>query len=177
MRSIAKSLALFALACFASDGAFAQTAQQDIAITATVTKACTVNNAAAGTPGSAVIPISVGGTVTTTPIVSNFSNVACNTPSNLQLTSLTGGVLNGTAPGSGFTSIINYTASATWNSVTASVNTATLGTASSAESGAIAPVATANSGNLSVTITPTANALPLTFGSYSDTLRVTLTPQ
>ncbi|MBS0244348.1 MAG: hypothetical protein JSS20_19430, partial [Proteobacteria bacterium] len=113
------SLALAGSACLllvASTGAQAQTAQQDINITATVTKACTVNNSPTGTPGSATIPVTAAGAVTTTAITptgSPFANVACNAPSNLQLTSLNGAVKNATAPGPGFTNIIDYTASAT----------------------------------------------------------------
>ena len=81
----------------------------------------------------------------------------------------------GTTPVTGFAAKIDYTASATWNSVTATIDTAS---ASSAPySGTAAPVATAFSGSLSVSIVPTANSLPLLAGSYSDTLHVVLTPQ
>lgn len=171
------------LAAFVAGGfgaANAQTATQDINISATVTKACTINNVATGTAGSATITVSAAGAVSTTAITptgSPFANVACNAASNLQLTSVSGGVVNATSPGSGFTNIINYTASAVWASQTASINTATIATASSSESGTAVAVASAASGSLSVSITPTANTLPLVVGSYSDILRVTLTPQ
>lgn len=162
-------------------GVMAQTATQDINITATVSGLCTVNGLATGTPvGSAVIPTPSGDVDVTpiTPTGSPFANVVCNGPSTLLLTSLNGGVLN-TSPASGFDNIINYTASATWNSVTATVNTGLNPVASLGgnESGTPAPVATAGAGSLSVTITPIVNAQPLIAGSYSDTLRVTLTPQ
>lgn len=179
MRVTAVAVSL-AFAAFSANTANAQTATQDINISATVTKACTVNNVATGTPGTATIPVTAAGAVTTTAITptgSPFANVACNAASNLQLTSLNGGVVNATAPGSGFTNIINYTATATWNSQTAAINTSTVATASSSESGTAVPVATAASGNLTVSITPLANALPLVVGAYADTLRVTLTPQ
>ena len=158
----------------------AQTATQDINITAIVTKACTVNNSATGTPGSATIPVSAAGAVSTsaiTPTGSPFANVACNAPSSLQLTSLNGAVKNATAPGSGFTNLIDYQATATWNSVTASVDTSTTSGATGPEAGTAQLVSTANSGNLTVSITPLANATPLITGTYNDTLRVTLTPQ
>lgn len=162
-------------------GAQAQTATRDINISATVTGACTINNVATGSPvGTATIPVSVAGAVTTTPITptgSPFANVACNAASFLQLTSLSGGVVNAGAPGSGFTNIIDYQASATWNSVTATVDTSTAPAAAGAESGTQQSVGTAHSGNLSVTITPIANTMPLITGAYSDTLRITLTPQ
>lgn len=172
--------AAIAVLFLATGPAHAQTATQDINITATVARACTINNVATGTPGSATIPVSAAGAVDTTPITptgSPFANVACNAPSNLQLTSQSGGVVNATAPGAGFTNIIDYSASATWNSVTANVDTATTAGAAGAEAGTAVPVATAGSGNLTVSITPQANAQPLITGNYADTLRVTLTPQ
>lgn len=165
-------------ACYIAK-AEAQTATQDIIISATVNSACTINNVATGTTDTATIVINANGSVNTTPITPTnapYANVACNGPSNLQLTSLSGGVLNGAAA-AGFQNIINYTASATWNSVTANVNTSTVPTAAGPEAGTQAPVATAFIGSLSVTITPIANTLPLVQGGYTDTLRVTLTPQ
>ncbi len=181
MRSLFKLAAVATFAVAGAGSANAQTATQDINITATVTKACTVNNAVAGTPGSAVIPVSAAGAVTTTAITptgSPFANVVCNAPSNLQLTSVSGGVKNGVgaAPG-GFANIIDYTASATWGGATATVNTSTAPAAAGNESGALAPIAAANAGNLTVSITPIANALPLIIGAYSDTLRVSIIPQ
>jgi hypothetical protein len=180
MRSLLRFAAIAAFALAGAGSASAQTATQDINITATVTKACTVNNAAAGTPGTAVIPVSAAGAVTTTAITptgSPFANVVCNAPSNLQLTSLSGGVVNAGAAGAGFSKIIDYSASATWGGATATLNTSTVATAAAAESGALAPIAAANAGSLSVTITPIANALPLIIGAYSDTLRVSIIPQ
>lgn len=181
MRSFLKIAAIAALAVIGAGSASAQTATQDINITATVTKACTVNNAVAGTAGTAVIPVSAAGAVTTTAITpagSPFANVVCNAPSNLQLTSLSGGVRNGAgAAPSGFTNIIDYSASATWGGATATVDTVTAPAAAGNESGALAPIAAANAGNLTVSITPQANALPLVIGAYSDTLRVSIIPQ
>jgi len=102
MRAVAAITAV-ALLALPAGRATAQTATQDINITATVLAACTINNLATGvTPALAtVIPISTAGAVVTAPIPaigSPFTNVACNAPSNLQLTSLNGGVENATAP-------------------------------------------------------------------------------
>ena len=171
------TIALFAIAPMRA--VHAQTATQDIIISATVLKTCTINNAAVGTPDTATIAITASGSVDTsvvTPTNSPYANVSCNAPSDLQLTSLNGGVKNATTV-SGLTNIINYTASATWHGVTATLNTSTLATAVGAESGTAQPVSTAFSGSLSVSITPIANSQPLVQGAYSDTLRVTLTPQ
>ena len=180
MRSIRQVASVVAFVVVGASAAQAQTATQDINISATVPAACSINNVATGTAGTATIPVSVAGVVNTaaiTPTGSPFANVACNAASYLQLTSLSGGVVNAGVPGSGFTNIINYTASATWNSVTATLDTSTLATAVGTETGTQQSVATANSGNLTVSITPLAPSLPLITGAYSDTLRVTLTPQ
>ncbi len=180
MRKFREVASIVAFAVLGAGAAQAQTATQDINISATVTKACTINNVATGTAGTATIPVSLAGIVNTaviTPTGSPFANVACNTASFLQLSSLSGGVVNAGVPGSGFTNIINYTASATWNSVTATLNTSTVATATGTETGVQQSVATANSGNLVVSITPLTPSLPLITGAYADTLRVTLTPQ
>ena len=181
MRSLVQYVAIAAFALVGASTAQAQTATQDINITATVVKTCTVNNVAVGSPvGTATIPITAAGAVNTaaiTPTGSPFANVACNAPSNLQLTSLSGAVVNPAAAVGGFSKIIDYTASATWGGSTATVNTSTVATAIAAESGTAVAIAAANSGNLSVTITPIANVLPLLVGTYTDTLRVTLIPQ
>lgn len=178
MRAIVIFIApLLTLSCASTS--FAQTATQDIQISAQVNATCTINNAASGGVSTATIGITGAGAVDTTtqvPSGSPFASVACNAPSNLRLTSQSGGVKTATAAVTGFTGRINYTASATWNSVTATIDTSLAG-ASGPYSGAIAPVATAFSGSLSVSITPTANTLPLLAGTYSDILRVTLVPQ
>ena len=167
------------LLVIATGGANAQTATQDIVITAVVPKSCSVNNSAAGTVDAAVIAITAAGNVNTAPVTptnSPYANVACNAPSNLQLTSLSGGVVNASTV-TGFANIINYTGSATWNGVTATVNTASNPAATGSESGTAMAVSSAFSGSLSVSIAPAANTLPLVLGTYNDTLRVTLIPQ
>ena len=156
----------------------AQTATQEIEITATVPTFCSINNSATGGPSAAVIPISTAGAVVTSPITptnSPFATVSCNAPSDLQLTSDNGGVTTG-ATALGFASYINYEAEATWNGVTASVDT-TSSSGTGPVSGTAAPVPTAFAGSMSVVINPAANTLPLIQGAYSDTLRITLTPQ
>ncbi len=177
MRCFLLRSALATIALTMATVVHAQTATQDINITATVTKACTINNTTTGVAGSATIPVSVAGAVDTTQITPTaFANVACNAPSTLLLTSMSGAVKNATSPASGFTNIIDYSADATWNGVTATLDTATAPAATTSESGTGVAV-TAHSGDLTVTITPQSTSLPLITGSYSDTLRVTLTPQ
>lgn len=173
------SAVLAAAALFTTTAANAQTATQDIVIDATVAAACTINNVATGVSDTATININADGSVDTsavTPLNSPYLNVACNAPSDLQVTSQNGG-LTGPAAVAGFDNVINYSADATWNSVTASVDTSTNGGSGAAEAGTAQSVATAHTGNLAVSITPIANSNPLVLGNYSDTLTVTLIPQ
>jgi hypothetical protein len=178
MMQLRVALLLLCGAVLATD-ANAQSAQQEIQISATVPKSCTINGLATGVADTATIPISGTGAVVTTPITPDhapYLNVVCNTPSTLQLESTQGAVKNAVVPPSGFTNLIDYQASATWNSVTATLDTATTATATAQESGTAEPVA-AGSGSLAVTITPEANAAPLVGGAYTDSLFVLLTPQ
>jgi hypothetical protein len=159
--------------------AFAQTAQQEIQISAVVGKSCTINGSSTGVVDTATIPISASGNVVTgtiVPALAPYTTVICNAPSTIQLRSQQGGVTNATPPPSGYTNVINYQASATWNSVSATIDTATIATASGTESGTAQPVL-AGSGSLQVTVDPEANASPLVNGAYSDSLFVLLTPQ
>lgn len=147
-------------------------------VTGTVAKVCTIGGVYTPSADTATIPITAAGAVTTTPIVRSYANAACNTPSNLQLTSQSGAVLRSGAPPSGFTNLINYSASAGFSSATATLNTATTAGATGPESGSAASTTgTTPTGTLSLTITPQSSSLPLISGSYSDTLRITITPQ
>ena len=147
-------------------------------VTGTVNKVCTIGGVARPTANSATIPISAGGAVNTTVINRSYASVACNTPSNLQITSQSGAVKNTGTPPSGFTNLINYSSSATFSGATATLNTSTTPTATGAESGtAVSTTGATPSGTMTVSITPQANALRLLSGSYSDILTITITPQ
>lgn len=158
--------------------AHAQAAQQEIQISATVASSCTINGASTGVVDTATIGIDAAGDVIVSPITPTnapYVNVVCNAPSTIQLKSTQGGVTTA-ATGTGFTNIINYQASATWNGQTATIDTASITTAAGQETGTAEPVS-AGSGDLDVTITPEANSQPLIGGNYSDSLFVLLTPQ
>jgi hypothetical protein len=172
------ALALVIALAVSSDRAMAQSASQSIQITATVGNACAINGNSSSSD-TATIPIDATGNVvvgTITPLNSPYANVSCNAPSTLQLKSLQGGVKNSTSPSSGYTNIIDYQATATWNGVTASIDTTSTAGATGAEIGT-AKIVSAGSGSLAVTISPIANTQPLESGVYSDTLVVLLTPQ
>lgn len=159
-------------------GAVSFLGSQAFSVTGNVAKVCTIGGTATPTNDTATVPITATGAVATTPIVRSYANAACNTPSRLQLTSQSGAVLRTGAPPAGFTNQINYSASAGFSSATATLNTATTAGAAGPESGtAVSTSGTTPSGSLSLTITPQANSLPLISGSYSDTLRITITPQ
>ncbi len=159
-------------------GAATNLISRTFTLSGTVAKVCTIGGVATPAADSATIPITTAGAVNTAVINKSYANAACNTPSNLQLTSQNGAVKNaGTAP-SGFTNLINYSASASFSGASAAVNTATIATATGAEPGtAVSTTGTTPSGTLSVTITPQANATRLISGTYTDTLRITITPQ
>lgn len=170
-------LCLFLCTALAS-AAHGQAAQQEIQISANVTGSCTINGASTGTIDTATIGIDASNNVIVAPITPTnapYANVVCNAPSTIQLRS-TQGAVKTAATGTGFTNIIDYQASATWNGQTATIDTATTPTATGQENGTAEPVG-AGSGNLDVTITPEANSLPLIGGGYSDSLFVLLTPQ
>lgn len=147
-------------------------------VTGTVAKVCTIGGVASGPIDTASIPVSSAGVVSTATIARSYANVACNTPSNLQLTSLNGGVRTTATPPTGFTSIINYSSVATFAGATASLDTATNPLAAGAEAGAaVSTTGATPTGSISVTVTPQASGLRLMSGSYADVLRITVTPQ
>jgi hypothetical protein len=170
-------LALFCCIVLSPAPASAQTATQDINITANVTSYCTINGITNPAALNATIPVSLG-VVTTTPIANTIANVACNNVADVVASSLSGGVTTGIAGPSGTTNIIDYTATAVFGGATSTLNTATDLTAVGTEIGSTGTTTGAASGNLVVTITPQTPSSPLaTSAAYADTLRVTLTAQ
>ena len=124
------------------------------------------------------IPVSSTGSVTTTPQNFVVNSVVCNTATSVLATSQTGGVKSAGSAPSGFTNIIDYTGQATLGSATSTINTATTPAAAGSEPGNVASTGGAVTGNMTITVTPAQPANPLVSGTdYSDTLRVTLTPQ
>lgn len=177
-KKVIASAAMAALSMAAATGAHAQAATQDLNITASVPKFCSVNGSATPAALSTTIPVSATGVVTTTTQNFTVNTVTCNTAADVVATSTGGGVKSGSAAPSGFTNIINYTGTATFGTATSTINTATAPLAAGAEAGNTAATAGATSGNLTISIAPTQPANPLISATdYADTLRVTLTPQ
>jgi hypothetical protein len=147
-------------------------------VNGTVAKACTIGGVVTATADAVTIPIGATGVVTTAPINRSYANAVCNAQTNLQVTSLNGGVRRASAAPSGFTNIINYTASASYSGTTSSLDTSTLASAAGAEAGTVGTTASSvSSGSISLTVVPLTPTQPLVPGSYQDTLRITLTPQ
>lgn len=169
---------VIALSLAAATGALAQAATQDLNITASVPKFCTVAGSATPTALSTTIPVSATGTVTTTTQNFTVNSVVCNTAADVVATSTGGGVKSGTAAPSGFTNIINYTGTATFGTATSTINTATVPAAAGAEPGSTGATTGATAGTLAISVAPAQPASPLISATdYADTLRVTLTPQ
>jgi hypothetical protein len=170
--------AVAAVSMASATGAFAQAATQDLNITASVPKFCTVGGSASPAALNTTIPVSSTGTVTTAAQNFTVSSVTCNVATNVLATSTGGGVKSATSAPSGFTNIIDYTGAATFGSATSTINTATAPAASGAEAGNTAATTGAVSGSLTISVTPAQPASPLISATdYADTLRVTLTPQ
>jgi antigen 43 len=142
-------------------------------VNAAVNPSCTIGGQASAVDSSAVqVPVSSGGTVTTSPIQRSYASVLCNAPSTIALVSQNGGITKtGGAPG-GFTNVIPYLAQASFGGATATLNTATAAMTTGAVS-----ATTGASGTMTVQVTPQQPALPLISGRYDDVLTVTLTPQ
>lgn len=170
--------AILALAALTAAGAAqAQTATQDIDITASVASYCTINDITSPTALTASIPVT-NGVVDTTVISNTIASVACNSTAQVVATSLSGGVTPGGTPNSGTTNVIDYTGVASFGGATSTIDTSSTGGAAGSEAGNTATTASAATGNLVVTITPSQPSLPLmASAAYSDTLRVTLTAQ
>lgn len=147
-------------------------------VTGTVSSVCTIGGVSNPTADSAAIPVSSAGVVSTAAINKAYANVSCNSLTNVVATSLNGGLKGSAAAASGFTDIIDYSVAATFGGATSNLNTSSVATAAGTETGSTATTSSATpSGSLSVSITPISASQPLAAGSYSDTLRITVTAQ
>jgi hypothetical protein len=163
-----------------SSSAMAQTASQDITITASVDGFCAISGAANTT---ALIPTSTTTGLTTGSPPSPTFNVTCNKGSTVKLTSLNGASTLGNAlenailtSALGFRNKIEYSASVTGPGSTAVVlDTNVVSGPGANVTGAFA-VGAASASATTVTITPETSTSPLLAGSYSDTLTVTIAP-
>ena len=176
--SYSDALALHIFNVRQGNNALTDLASRAFTVTGTVAKSCTIAGVATPAADTASIPVSSAGVVNTAPISRSYVSVACNALSNLQVTSQSGAVKRTASAPGGFTNLINYTALASFSGASSTVNTATVAAATAAEAGTVGTTSTSTpSGTLAVTITPQTSVQRLVQGSYTDTLRVTITPQ
>jgi hypothetical protein len=161
--------------------AFAQGAQQDVNVQADVPIYCRIDGQVNPAAINTTIPVDAVGIVDTTPQTFTLSNVVCNSATSVQVTSTQGGVKSTTkasSVGPGFTNIINYRGSAEFGTAKSTVNTGTVKGAIGPETGNTETTVGATRGDVTILIRPAQPTSPLVMGDdYSDTLRVTLTPQ
>jgi hypothetical protein len=176
MRKIARVAVLVGLF---SGAAHAQgVATQNVNLTATVGGYCTIDGGPTGTLRSATVPVT-NGVVTSGPLAlgGTSGQVICTLNAKIQLTSANAGLTNPATVANPFINKIHYTATASYNGATETINTATA-TAGVATAG----VNTTAGGktnfplDLAVNITQTPQGNYLANGTYSDTLVVTLSP-
>lgn len=172
-----KIAAVAVLASAAAGEAFAQAATQDVNVSATVPGYCRINGQANPTALNAPVPINSAGVVDTTDITFNVTDVVCNTVADLQARSLQGAAKSGSATAAGFQNFFNYTGEAKIGTTTSTINTATTATATGVEAGNVAATPGPINSTLNIKVTPQTPTDPLVAGTYSDTLRVTITPQ
>ena len=158
--------------------AAAQSFKQDLAITANVPSTCSLGGTSTPADLNTTIPITPGGSVVTATQTFLINNVFCTRPTSIVAVSMNGGLKSATNPGTAFTNIINYTATARYGLALSTINTATIPTANGSEAGNAAPTLLPWLGTLRIQLTPAASPLPLAGGNdYNDVLRILLTPE
>lgn len=171
-------LAAFGVTTVALIGtAVAQSAQQELGISASVPRYCAIAGTATPAAINTTIPISAFGKVDTKQQTFTVANVVCNSSIELVAQSVNGGVKSASKAGTGFTNFFNYRGSAQFGKATSTINSAKQKTATGPETGNVAATSKATRGSLIIRIRPAQPALPLVSGTdYNDTLRITLTP-
>jgi hypothetical protein len=149
----------------------ANAVDQNIVLTATVAKFCTIANSATPADDNVTVPV-VSGVVTTTPIVRSYA-VVCNSAASVALNSINGAMTTSTTSSGGFDTFINYSARASGFASTTAGTTTNSGGPQLLGS---ANTSGASSATLTVTITPVAGSNPLAGGTYGDTLKVSISP-
>lgn len=153
-------------------------ATQNVNLTATVGGYCTIDGGPTGTLRSATVPVA-NGVVTSgnLPIGGASGQVICTLNAKIQLTTMSAGLTNPATVTNPFINKIHYTATASYNGATETINTeaAAAGVATSGQTTTGGPQ-TNQALVLAVNITPTPSGKYLANGTFSDTLVVTLSP-
>jgi len=165
--------AVAAFGMFGAQGAFAQSATQNVVLSATVPGYCNIGGLTSAPDAAATIPIVNGMPVTTSPISAGaLGNVACNENTTLTLTSANTGLTTTSAAATGFSNKIDYQATANYGTFSQMLDTSVGPTITSAATttGAL------GSQTFTVNVTPKSPANTLVQGAYGDTLSVLFTP-
>jgi hypothetical protein len=153
-------------------------ATQNVNLTATVGGYCTIDAGPTGTQRSAIVPVS-NGVVASGPLAigGTSGQVICTMNAKIQLTSANAGLTNPVTVQAPFVNKIHYTASASYNGATETIDTTQV-TAGSPTAGhtTTAGAKTNFPLDLTLNITPTQQGTYLANGSYGDVLTVTLSP-
>lgn len=177
MSHCVKLVASAALTVLGIATALAQGAQQEVQLTANVPSSCKLDGTSTPSAVNMTIPIDAAGNINTAQQTFVVNQVVCTTSTSIMATSMRGGVKSAANPGSAFTNIINYKSTVHFGKAKSSLNTATVPTANGPESGTSDSTNRPQSGALIIHVSPLASTLPLAGGSdYSDTMRITLTP-
>ena len=180
---MSRLFATFALlVCLLPGKAMAQTAASGtINVTATVNASCTINAlTSAGTLATADFTNGGASMIKTAPYINaSLATGDCNTPTHLSLSSANGAATTtaSVTGGGGYANFFDYTAVATFSTISTTLDTSAIATHIGAES-ATSSSATAGSASGAIGITITPNGTPkLAHGVYNDVLTLTLTAQ
>ena len=153
-------------------------ATQSVNLTATVGGYCTVDGVATGTVRSATVSVANGVVTPGNLTIGGTSGlVICTSNAKIQLTSVKAGLTNSVAAADPFINKIHYTATASYNGTTETINTTTA-TPNTPTTGTTTTggVQTNMPLNLAINITATPSGKFLANGTFDDTLIVTLSP-
>jgi len=162
-------------------GALAQTATQDVNLSAQVNGFCTIGTSNTGAVLTGTVSPTTNGQVGAGSVTLSGApgTVVCNTNAAIGIQSLSNGLTGPGSPSGDFINKIHYTATAAIGSASAAITTTgtvtgpTSGTAATTTTGAFS----AGSLDIAINTIATASNQYLLPGTYTDTLRITLTPQ
>jgi len=148
---------------------------QDINLTAVVQPACTISDSASPSAIAQNVAVTPQGTVVQS--TSNFTfPITCNTPARLQISNVSGAMM-GPQASSQYAARIDYIVNTTGLFPPITMNTIVPAAPPPDGSPLYSSVSSeASNGTLSVSITPQPATGPLAAGTYTDTVRLTITP-
>lgn len=152
-------------------------ATQNVNLTANVGGYCTIDGGPTGTVRSGNVPVANGVVTPGSLSIGADSKVICTGNAMIQLTSTNAGLTNSVTVADPFVNKIHYTATASYNGTSETINTTTAiaGTPTAGHTTTLGPQ-TNQDLVLAVNIQATPPGKHLANGTFNDTLIVTLTP-